>query len=178
MFKFLYKKVILLKKNLKIGDFYMKAYVNVLEDRNCNLDIKFNDITKKMEALKNKRNEIVHKSNISLEEYKFLESYIEFRSINATDFYLKDEKVNIKRNLIKNNFDFEMLSDIFEIRAEMIDMEIEDLNENSIESSYIFENTFYTDLLDDVKFSILDEQKEQNFINISHKTINKVIRLK
>lgn len=158
----------------------MKTYVNVLEDKNYNLNIKFNDITEKMEELKNKRNEIIHKSDISGEEYQFLESYTKFEGIKATNFYLKDEKVNIKRNLIKNNFDFEMLRDIFEIRAEMIDMEIEDLNENSIESSYIFENTFYTDLLDDVKFSILDEQKKQNFIkfnNISHKTINKFIRL-
>lgn len=95
----------------------MKTYVNVLEDKNYNLNIKFNDITEKMEELKNKRNEIIHKSDISGEEYQFLESYTKFEGIKATNFYLKDEKVNIKRNLIKNNFDFEMLRDIFEIRA-------------------------------------------------------------
>lgn len=35
-----------------------------------------------------------------------------------------------------------MVKDIFEIREELVDLEIEDLSINNIESSYIFESTF------------------------------------
>ncbi|AIU85396.1 hypothetical protein [Staphylococcus aureus] len=52
----------------------------------------------------------------------------------------------------QNNFDFEMVKDIFEIREELVDLEIEDLSINNIESSYIFESTFFADVLDDVNF--------------------------
>ncbi|WP_232038199.1 hypothetical protein [Staphylococcus aureus] len=57
----------------------------------------------------------------------------------------------------QNNFDFEMVKDIFEIREELVDLEIEDLSINNIESSYIFESTFFADVLDDVNFA-----KKQN----------------
>ncbi|WRM66783.1 hypothetical protein UM618_06615 [Staphylococcus aureus] len=53
----------------------------------------------------------------------------------------------------QNNFDFEMVKDIFEIREELVDLEIEDLSINNIESSYIFESTFFADVLDDVNFA-------------------------
>ncbi len=50
-----------------------------------------------------------------------------------------------------------MVKDIFEIREELVDLEIEDLSINNIESSYIFESTFFADVLDDVNFA-----KKQN----------------
>ncbi|MDM6045456.1 pathogenicity island protein, partial [Staphylococcus aureus] len=93
---------------------------------------KFNQIVAKMDYLKNKRNHLVHSSKIAEDEKKFLETYIKIEKYNESNIYLKDDKVNIKRKLNQNNFDFEMVKDIFEIREELVDLEIEDLSINNI----------------------------------------------
>lgn len=127
------------------------------KDDRMQVSDKFNQIVTKMDYLKNKRNHLVHSSKIAEDEKKFLETYIKIEKYNESNIYLKDDKVNIKRKLNQNNFDFEMVKDIFEIREELVDLEIEDLSINNIESSYIFENTFFADVLDDVNFA-----KKQN----------------
>lgn len=125
----------------------------VAKDDRMQINDKFNQIVSKIDYLKNKRNQLVHSSKLTEDEKKFLETYIKIEEYNESNIFLKDDKVNIKRKLNQNNFDFEMVKDIFEIREELVDMEIEDLSINNIESSYIFESTFFVDVLDDVNFA-------------------------
>lgn len=127
------------------------------KDDRMQVNDKFNQIVSKIDYLKRKRNHLMHSSEITEGEKKFLETYIKIEKYNESNIYLKDDKVNIKRKLNQNNFDFEMVKDIFEIREELVDIEIEDLSINNLESSYIFENTFFADVLDDVNFA-----KKQN----------------
>lgn len=127
------------------------------KDDRMQVNDKFNQIVSKIDYLKSKRNHLMHSSKITEDEKKFLETYTKIEKYNESNIYFKDDKVNIKRKLNQNNFDFEMVKDIFEIREELVDIEIEDLCINNIESSYIFENTFFADVLDDVNFA-----KKQN----------------
>ncbi|UXV29416.1 pathogenicity island protein [Mammaliicoccus sciuri] len=125
----------------------------VAKDDRMQINDKFNQIVSKIDYLKNKRNQLVHSSKLTEDEKNFLETYIKIEEYNESNIFLKDDKVNIKRKLNQNDFDFEMVKDIFEIREELVDMEIEDLSINNIESSYIFESTFFADVLDDVNFA-------------------------
>ncbi|HDA7953696.1 TPA: pathogenicity island protein, partial [Staphylococcus aureus] len=113
-------------------------------------------------------------SKIAEDEKKFLETYIKIEKYNESNIYLKDDKVNIKRKLNQNNFDFEMVKDIFEIREELVDLEIEDLSINNIESSYIFESTFFADVLDDVNFAKKQNlQKKRNSKSLESENVYK-----
>ncbi|MFD7035535.1 pathogenicity island protein, partial [Mammaliicoccus sciuri] len=97
------------------------------KDDRMQVNDKFNQIVSKIDYLKSKRNHLMHSSKITEDEKNFLETYTKIEKYNESNIYFKDDKVNIKRKLNQNNFDFEMVKDIFEIREELVDIEIEDL---------------------------------------------------
>ncbi|MCG2074788.1 pathogenicity island protein [Staphylococcus epidermidis] len=138
-------------------------YTYVLNDMQTQVNNKFNVINEKMEKFKAKRDRIAHSAFIDKEELIFLESYVKFVEKNSTNIFLKDDILNIKRNLSENNIDLEMIYDIFDIREDMIDVEIDEIKEDELESSYIFENTFYPDILEDIKYASIKNKKNTKF---------------
>ncbi|OAO08641.1 hypothetical protein A3836_11710, partial [Staphylococcus hominis] len=131
----------------------LTSYMQVAHDERTQANKKFDILLKKMEELKNIRNEIVLNSNIHVDEKDFLNSYTQREDDNSTSFFINDDSIHVHRKLKRDNLNFDMVNNIFDIRNKLIDIEIENINKENIESSFIFENTFFPDILDDVQFA-------------------------
>ena len=162
----------------------LTSYMQVAHDERTQANKKFDIILEKMEKMKNIRNEIVLNSDIHVDEKDFLNSYTQRENNNSTDFFINDDSIHIYRKLKRDNLNFDMVNNIFDIRNKLIDREIENINKENIESSFIFENTFFPDILDDVQFAdnnsfnpILSNIKKKNSSN-TYGYFSRNIRLK
>ncbi|UTH03362.1 hypothetical protein KFV05_05080 [Macrococcoides canis] len=127
----------------------------------------FNKIKKTFDKLKNKQFQIMETSHISEEDKNFFKSYISNNNINK-EYYIEEPKRIVENKLYKLQLDKDKIHELLKLRHELLKLELDYIEKNTIESSYIFEKSFFSDIEKDIKLSQInnDFSDKKNFEEI------------
>lgn len=102
----------------------------------------FYNLIQSLETLRQKRIDIIKR-------YGMTDDAIVMKDlVNHNDDVLEKIKIKLENTISINN----ELVDILKLRQELIQINIDELNQETLASSYIFEHTLIDDLLDDLKY--------------------------
>lgn len=102
----------------------------------------FDNLIQLLETLRQKRIDIIKRYSMTDD------AMIMKDLVNHSDDVLEKIKINLEGTLSTNNELFEILR----LRNQLIQLNINELNQETLASSYIFEHTLIDDLLDDLKY--------------------------
>lgn len=102
----------------------------------------FDNLIQSLETLRQKRIDIIKRYGMT-DDAIFMKDLV-----NHNDDVLEKIKIKLENTISINN----KLVEILKLRQQLIQINIDELNQETLASSYIFEHTLIDDLLDDLKY--------------------------